>query len=264
MPPHDCRHNAPFRLLILGGTAGARQLAARLQPLEHIDVMLSLAGRTQAPVRQPVPVRTGGFGGSHGLEGYLRNNQINALIVATHPFAARMAEHAALAAQASQTPLIRLLAPAWQPHADDHWQSAPSMEKVPELLGASPQRVLLTIGRQQLAPFERAPQHHYVIRSVEELPTSLSLPDVHHIKARGPFSLISERLLMQQEGIDVVVTKNSGSQEVAAKLTAARHLGIRVIMVERPATPAMREVSSPEAVIDWVNEHVNFHQWRGE
>ncbi|UDQ87554.1 precorrin-6A/cobalt-precorrin-6A reductase, partial [Xanthobacter autotrophicus] len=84
-------------ILLLGGTGDARALATRLAPRADIRVTLSLAGRTENPAPQPVPVRVGGFGGPVGLEDYLKAEGIAAVIDATHPYAARMSFNAALA-----------------------------------------------------------------------------------------------------------------------------------------------------------------------
>src|ERR1700733_13759213 len=54
----------PLRVLILGGTTEARQLAGHLASRAEFAATLSLAGRTAAPAAQPVPVRVGGFGGA--------------------------------------------------------------------------------------------------------------------------------------------------------------------------------------------------------
>jgi precorrin-6A/cobalt-precorrin-6A reductase len=82
-------------VLILGGTAEARQLAGLLADRADIKATLSLAGRTSAPTAQPVPVRIGGFGGARGMADYLAAQHIDALIDATHPYAAVISRNAA-------------------------------------------------------------------------------------------------------------------------------------------------------------------------
>src|ERR1700722_10908558 len=89
------------RILILGGTAEARQLAGRLAGSAGLDITLSLAGRTAVPAAQPVPVRVGGFGGGDGLAKYLVSERIDALIDATHPYANIISANAVEAAQRS-------------------------------------------------------------------------------------------------------------------------------------------------------------------
>ncbi|WP_027349867.1 cobalt-precorrin-6A reductase [Halotalea alkalilenta] len=245
------RH-APSRVLILGGTFDARALAARLADHPGLEIELSLAGRTKQPAPQPVPVRTGGFGGVEGLADYLIERGIDAMVVATHPFAARIASNAAEAATKAGVPTLRLLRPGWTPSQGDRWRHCASVEDAPALLGDQPRRVMLTIGRQQLAAFERAPQHHYLVRSVDPLDPPPALPRFESLLARGPFNHDQERALLEREGIEVLVTKNSGAGAVSAKLLAARTLGIEVVMIERPATPPLTTVANIDAVLGWV------------
>ena len=54
-------------------------------------------------------------------------------------------------------------------------------------LGTKPARVFLTIGRQELAAFATAPQHHYVVRTIE--PVEGLLASATLIRARGPFAV---------------------------------------------------------------------------
>ncbi|MGI9161551.1 MAG: precorrin-6A/cobalt-precorrin-6A reductase, partial [Mycobacterium sp.] len=84
-----------MRVLLLGGTAEGRELAARLHP--RTDVISSLAGRVPDPALPVGAVRIGGFGGVEGLRQWLRDNDITAVIDATHPFAATMTANAAAA-----------------------------------------------------------------------------------------------------------------------------------------------------------------------
>ena len=94
------------RILVLGGTTEARQLAGKLAARN--DVILSLAGRTEKPVAQGVPVRVGGFGGADGLAAYLKNHRIDLLVDATHPYAARMSANAAEASRLAGIPAIAI------------------------------------------------------------------------------------------------------------------------------------------------------------
>ena len=145
-------------ILILGGTSEARALAGRLGAHEGYAVTLSLAGRTANPVAQPVPVRVGGFGGAEGLARYLKAEGVSLLIDATHPFAARISRNAAQAAKRAGVPLIALRRPAWQQAAGDRWTLVGSVAEAVDVLGEKPRRVMVALGRQELAPFEAAPQ----------------------------------------------------------------------------------------------------------
>jgi precorrin-6A/cobalt-precorrin-6A reductase len=108
-------------VLILGGTTEARLLAERLAGRADLDVTLSLAGRTVAPARQAVPVRSGGFGGAAGLADYLVRKHIDVLIDATHPFASTISANACAAAQTSGVRFVAVRRPPWIAIAGDCW-----------------------------------------------------------------------------------------------------------------------------------------------
>src|SRR5262249_6691600 len=151
------------RILILGGTTEARQLTERFAPRRDLDVRLSLAGRTSNPVPHPVPVRVGGFGGAEGLARYLASERIDRLIDATHPYAAIMSANAAEAARRARVPLLALRRSAWRPVAGDRWTEVADTPAAARALGDVPRRVFLPLGRNEIAAFAAAPQHHYLV-----------------------------------------------------------------------------------------------------
>jgi precorrin-6A/cobalt-precorrin-6A reductase len=244
-----------MRLLILGGTTEASALARAVQGWADLDPILSLAGRTQNPVIPPIPYRTGGFGGVDGLKAYLSDEKIDAVIDATHPFAAQMSANAAEACGALEIPLALFTRAAWHPLPGDRWTIAADMETAAQALGKAPRRVFLTVGGLQLAAFASAPQHHYLVRTIDPPETVTALPDHRLILARGPFAVDDEVALMREDRIDALVTKNSGGKATAAKLAAARALNIDVIMVERPKPPKVDAFESLDAITAWALAH---------
>lgn len=236
-------------ILILGGTTEARRLAERVAGRGDLCVTLSLAGRTATPAALPVPVRIGGFGGAEGLAGYLLAERIDILIDATHPYAAVISANAAHAAQTAGVPLIAFRRAPWQSVAGDRWTEVADMGAAVDALGAAPRRVFLALGRKEVAPFERAPQHHYVIRSVDPIEPKLAVPHADYILARGPFSEASDRALLIDRRIDIVVSKNSGGTATYGKIAAARALGIPVVMLRRPLLPDVPIVDTVEAAL---------------
>jgi precorrin-6A/cobalt-precorrin-6A reductase len=243
------------RVLILGGTTEARELGRQLADRDDMEVTLSLAGRTAAPMAQSVPVRCGGFGGIEGLVKYMRDHEIGALIDATHPYAATMSAHALGAAAQTQTPMIALCRPPWPRVAGDRWVEAGSTHEAVSALGIKPRQVFLAVGRQELAPFASAPQHHYVIRSVDPVDPPLAVPHAQYILARGPYDEDKERTLLLAHAIDVVVAKNSGGPATYGKIAAARTLGIGVILVRRPAATQAPQVATVGEAVAWL-DHV--------
>lgn len=243
------------RILILGGTTEARQLGRCLATDRRYDAAISLAGRTADPKPQPLPARIGGFGGAEGLAAFLREKGVSLLVDATHPFAARISHNAATAAASCGTPLLALRRPAWEPAAGDRWTCVASVAEAVTALGEEPRRVFLAIGRQEAFHFARAPQHSYVVRSVDPVTPPLALPDVTAILSSGPFFETDELNLLTERRIDVIVAKNSGGTATYGKIAAARELGLEVVMVERRKPIDVPTVSDCDEALERI------HQW---
>jgi precorrin-6A/cobalt-precorrin-6A reductase len=243
-----------MRLLILGGATEASALAAAVAGRKDIEAILSLAGRTR-PAPAPIPMRIGGFGGVAGLSAYLETAGIDAVIDATHPFAAQMSRHAAEACAVARIPLLAFTRPPWRREAGDRWIEVETMAEAAEALGSEPRNVFLTQGRQQLGAFAAAPQHRYLVRAIERPDELDALPHHRLILARGPFKLADEETLMREERIEFIVAKNSGGEATYAKIEAARHLGVLVVIVQRPAKPAVEQTDRLAEVLDWIEAH---------
>ena len=231
-----------MRILILGGTTEASALVRGLLPYRGLAVTLSLAGRTANPAVEAVPTRVGGFGGAEGLARYLRAHRIDRLVDATHPFAARIGRNAAAAAEAANVPLLAIRRPPWMRAPDDLWTEVETVADCVPALGAAPRRVFLTVGRMEVATFAAAPQHAYVVRTIEPLGDALPVPRLTAIRARGPYDAAAETALMREAAIDVLVTKNAGGAATYGKIVAARELRLPVVIVRQPLKPAVAAV----------------------
>ncbi|MGO8800047.1 MAG: cobalt-precorrin-6A reductase [Roseiarcus sp.] len=238
-----------MRVLILGGSHEATRLAARLAEEPAFAPILSLAGRTRNPSASPIPSRIGGFGGAAGLAAFLRSGSFGALVDATHPFAERMSANAVAATRETGTPLVVFSRPPWTPRPGDRWTESPDAESAARAIGAAPRRVFLTVGRLQLPAFEAAPQHEYLIRTIDPPQSPRDLPRHRLLLARGPFTFEDEARLMRAEKIEVLVAKNSGGDSTSAKLDAARSLGLEMILVRRPAPPEALTLHSLDDVM---------------
>lgn len=239
-----------MRILVLGGTAEGRAIAAAAVDA-GFDVVSSLAGRTKQPVVPAGSVRVGGFGGAEGLAQFLRDEDIRAVINATHPFAAQMARNAVAASQATGVPLVRLLRPSWVAR-DDNWIWVSSHAEAAVAAGANGGAVFLTVGRQHSLEYAEALAERDVVCRVAfagELPWP---PKWHVLEARGPFTLDDERSLMQEHRIGVLVTKDAGGDHTAAKLDAARELGVQVVMLRRPEVEG-DVVGSVDEAVGWLS-----------
>ena len=239
-----------MRVLILAGTAEAVLLAEACVARPDLEVISSLAGRTRSPIRPPGEVRSGGFGGADGLANFLVERGIDRLIDATHPFAVQIGAHARTACEAIGVPRLRLLRPAWPREPADRWLEVADLAEAARRLPQLGRRVFLTIGQRDLEAFA-ALDLWFLVRTIEPPDTS-ALRRAEWISGRGPFALDDEIALLRAHGIDAVVTKASGGEATYAKLVAARHLALPVVMVRRPPAPPGPVVDSVEAALAWL------------
>ncbi len=228
-------------------------LAARLDPDPTVEVISSLAGRVREPVLPVGQVRIGGFGGVDGLEQWLRDNEVDAVVDATHPFAARITANAAVASERTGIPLLVLRRAEWSAGPGDCWHVVTDLASAAAVVARLGERVFLTIGRQGVEAFAGC-AGRFLIRAID--PPAAAVPaDSEVLLARGPFTVDDEIALMREHRIDVVVTKNSGGALTSAKLDAARELGIPVVMVARTPIPAgVESMSDLDATVLWITQ----------
>jgi precorrin-6A/cobalt-precorrin-6A reductase len=238
------------RILILGGTGEARELAALLVA-DGADVLSSLAGRVRDPRLPDGAVRVGGFGGADGLAAFLREERITRLVDATHPFAGGITANAALAAADAGVPLLVLRRPAWE--TDPSWRFAGDIAEAAAAVRTWPgDGVFLTTGRRDLAAFAADDAHRFLVRTVDP-PEGAVPPHMTLILDRGPYTVEGECALLREHRIGLLVTKNSGGPMTAAKLRAAQDLGVDVVMVRRPPLPPGSTVVATVAeALRWV------------
>lgn len=255
----------PGKLLILGGTTEAAELASAALAAfgaceargaceaTGIDVITSLAGRL--PPRRTIPGRTriGGFGGAPGLVHYLEQEGIDAVIDATHPFAATISAHACAACSQTGIPRLALVRPPWQPAPGDRWREVASLAEAARLLPGIARRAFLTTGPGGIEAFSAAAGVWFLVRVFAPPAAPLLLPRHAVIVERPPFTLASELALFRRHRIDTLVTKQSGGP-TEAKLAAAREAGAEVIMVRRPPPPPGAVAASVAEAIDWLRQ----------
>ncbi len=241
-----------MRVLLLGGTAEARALAAELQP--DVDVVSSLAGRVPDPALPVGTVRIGGFGGVDGMRRWLVDSGVEAVVDATHPFAATITAHAAAVCGQLRLPYLVLARPAWP--AGDAIVVGSDVAAADTVVRRGYSRIFLTTGRSGVGAFADV-DAWFLIRAVTA-PEPHTLPRRNQIVlSRGPYRYGDELALLREHGIDALVTKNSGGDMTRPKLDAAAALGVPVVMVDRPPLPeGVNTVSTVEDAAAWVRRFV--------
>lgn len=240
------------RILLLGGTREARELADTLTGEAGFEIISSLAGRVRDPILPAGPVRIGGFGGTRGLREWLAATGINAVVDATHPFAETISAHAAAAAASLGLPLLHVRRPGWRARPGDRWLRVPDIAAAVNTVAGLGGRIFLTIGRQEVTAFAGLTRQWFLIRAIDP-PTAALPPDHELLLSRGPFTVEDEVRLLAGHRIGALVTKDSGGELTAAKLSAARTRAIPVVMIERPPLPdGAIAVESAAAAWDWL------------
>ncbi|MGF1987861.1 MAG: cobalt-precorrin-6A reductase [Nostoc sp. ZfuVER08] len=247
-----------MRVLILGGTGDAAELAARLATIESVEIITSLAGRTREPLLPLGDLRVGGFGGVAGLVSYLEVMQIDLLIDATHPFATQISWNAVDAATKVRVPHLMLIRPPWEKVNGDRWIEVDSVAAAATVLQNQAQRVFLTVGRQELAAFAHFKDIWFLMRMIDPPAPDALVPPGMLLCDRGPFTLQNEREILIQHNIDTIVSKNSGGDATYAKIIAARELDVKVVMVNRPPIPPGNYVTNVDDALAWVFQKINY------
>ncbi|MPR03385.1 cobalt-precorrin-6A reductase [Pseudomonas sp. MAFF 212408] len=236
------------RILLLGGVTEALAIARTLGP-QHI---YSLAGVGRVPTDLTCQVRVGGYGGAEGLAQFVRDENISLILDATHPYAAQISQNAALAARLCGIPSWALRRPAWQPQAADDWREVSDWAQLIEALKPF-KRPLFTLGREPLQHLQEIPaEQFWTLRALDVYPGN---ERCEVIGARGPFLIEDERALFERRGIDVLISKNSGSAATEPKLEVARERGVPVVVLKRPVLAAVeREFTTVAALLKAITD----------
>jgi precorrin-6A/cobalt-precorrin-6A reductase len=253
-----------LRVLILGGIGDAVELAVKIANIPGIEVITSLAGRTREPANLPGNVRSGGFGGVPGLTNYLREMQIDLLIDATHPFANQISENAAAATQEVGIPRLMVIRPPWEKLEDDDWLEVEDNLAAATALANRAKRVFLTIGRQEIGTFAHLQDIWFLMRMIDPPNTDVIVPPGLILCDRGPFNLENEQEILLKYNIDTIVSKNSGGNATYPKIIAARKLGIKVVMVNRPPVPPGKQVADVDSACKWLFDKLDISLQNGK
>ena len=256
------------KILILGGSSEAFTLAEKLEKHPDFKAISSLAGRTSIPRKPAGAYRTGGFGGVEGLAKYITDENIDAILDATHPFAAKITNNASLAANQARCPIIHINRPQWQKQKNDNWVEFNTMQEAAEEIEQTQSPCLLTIGRLELSAFIERTDIQFLCRAIEPPKNTDPIKQSNRnpkneddwpenfkfLYAKGPYNYEDEHSLFTKHKIKSIVTKNSGGEKAKAKLDVARDLNIPVIMIKRPKLPTGHFVETTMDALNWLEQ----------
>lgn len=231
-----------MKVLVLAGTGEARLMCQKLQAA-GAHVTASLAGATRAPADLGVTTRVGGFGSAQGFRDYVDEQGFDHVLDATHPFAQSITERSAAVCADMGVAYSLFLRPAWVAGAGDHWTTVASETQAADHIPTGAV-VFLATGRQTLHRFANLEGRQLICRQIDPPEGPFPFENGMYLVGRPPFSVADELALFKERSVDWLVVKNAGGRASRTKLDAARHLGIRVIMIERPAPPQGIQISN--------------------
>lgn len=237
-------------ILLLAGTGDAKRIASKLAA-ENLKAIASLAGATRSPDLLEIPTRVGGFGGEQGFREYLISVGITAVIDATHPFAHRITQRTARVCADVGLPYLNYVRPAWVAQHGDNWIEIEQEQDAAQHVQAG-QTVFLATGRQTLDRFSNLVGCRVICRQIDPQDRPFPFAGGEYLIGRPPFSVKAETDLFRALGVDWLIVKNAGGNASATKLSAARDLGIPVLMIQRPKSPNAPIVSNVDDVMAWV------------
>lgn len=249
------------RLWLIGGTQESAELAAAIACNGSIPCIISVttkSARSLYPDAPNLQVWVGRFSNHQQLEEFLQQQQISAVLDASHPYAVEISQNAISISQKLQIPYLRYERPALGEQSNKRVIELDSFDTLLAGDYLTDARVLLTIGYRPLPLFQtwqtKSTLFARILPSQVALQTALDagFTSDRLICLRPPISADLERSLWQQWRIDLVVSKASGSpggEDI--KRSVAAQLDIPLIVVNRPVVAYPQQTSDLAVALDF-------------
>ena len=266
------------RIWLIGGTSESRELAIALAQAQ-ISCLVSVtteAARSLYPQNPLIEIWVGKLEFSE-IEKFFHQQDICAILDASHPFAVEISQLAIAAAAEFQLPYLRYE----RENSDYESQNQPTGIVGPEIHSRSPlyldsfetlvngnylsgHRVLLTIGYRHLSLFR--PWQHKCTLFVRLLPSIPALQAAQEagfssdriLAIRPPLSLELERALWKHWQISAIVTKASGQAGgEGIKRQLAKELNVKLLMIQRPLIPYPQQTHDLAVSINFCHQAIN-------
>jgi precorrin-6A/cobalt-precorrin-6A reductase len=244
------------RVLILGGTGEARELASRVvsELSDRLEVITSLTRQPPSDHPYSGEIRVGNFSSIDDLAAALISESIDLIVDATHPFAETISMQAYAACLRSEKLLLSLNRPPWFMPSHAKWTEMPNLKAAAEVLPRFARRVFITTGRRDLEALSDVPDMWYLLRLHRKPEDTLPLANHHLITGSGPFSKETEAALIEEHMIDTLIAKESGGRAGQAKIDAAVTAGIHIVLIARPDPEPGPSVETVPDALEWLNQ----------
>ncbi|MBT8477027.1 MAG: cobalt-precorrin-6A reductase [Rhodobacteraceae bacterium] len=245
-----------MRMLLLVGASESTQIAQALAREDRVIATASQARAGRTPLPLQLPTRIGGWGGRSEFATWLEREGVEAVLDATHPFAARISMRTCDVCRELGVPYIQFLRPQWTPGDDDRWEFL-NREEDAELHIPPGARVLLGTGRRKIERFNGLAEGRTLVSRVNEpVYMPFPYPPGRFVLRPAAGTVAAEEAFLHDLGIDWIVARNSGGGTSAGKLEAARRLGIPIAMIRRPPQPEAMRIHTISEALAWVRRRL--------
>ncbi|MGF1537496.1 MAG: cobalt-precorrin-6A reductase [Elainellaceae cyanobacterium] len=248
------------RIWLIGGTQESAQLVRMVagQQIPSVVSITTESARALYPVLPSIRLRVGALDEGQ-VSRFIEQEQIDAILDASHPYAVEISSLAIAAAQKHDLPYLRYERPLLKA------ASNLEVDKIETLLDEdylTDQRVLLTVGYRFLHLFkpwqDRATLFARILPSQVALDAALAAgftPD-RLVALRPPLSVLLEKALWQHWQISLVVAKASGTAGgELVKQQVAQSLGVKLVLIRRPVVAYPRQTSRLDEAIAFCGQH---------
>lgn len=239
-----------MKVIILAGSAEARQLSVAAAKL-GADVHALVSEPPRGPDPMPMPCTLLPFDNVDAVVAQMRG--CDAVLDASHGFDAGMTRLGFDAARALGLPFLSYVRPGWDTPQDAPWCAAPDVAAAMPMI-APCARVFSATGWASLRDCADFPGARLMLRQTHAHPRVPPFEFVDLIFGDPPFTTASETALFKELDVDTLICRNLGGRASRPKLDAAKALGTRVILIDRPALPPqIKVVYDLEAALAWLD-----------
>ena len=233
---------------LIGGTSESRTIAQRLTQ-QGLPWLVTVVSLTAARLYQGLPgqVQPGALDAA-GMQTFVRQHGIRAIVDASHPFATEISKQA----MALGLPYLRFerQACSLEPPAEP----LPDLDTLLQPQYLENRRVLLTLGIKALQRFQPWQQRAHlwarILPTAQEQAIQAGFQPEQLICDRSPTDALVEQTLWQRLEVDTVVTKASGGPGgVPIKIAAAKALGVKLLVITRPKLVYPQQTNNIDEVI---------------